>query len=92
MLGGKHPNAVQHNIWPSIKSIDLELALGLLSCVPVYRDSHFRWETHKIRGVEHRICRQTNASAGIIKPEALSNEIHMLIGFAFRTSLQNTSC
>jgi len=91
-LGGKHPNAGQHNIWPSIKSINLELVLGLLSCIPIYRDSHFRWETHQVKGIDHKVCRHSNASAGIIKSEALSNEIHMLIGFAFRTSLQNTSC
>jgi len=91
-LGGKHPNTSQHNIWPSIKSINLELVLGLLSCIPVYRDSHFRWETHQVKGIDHKVCRHSNASAGIIKSEALSNEIHMLIGFAFRTSLQNTSC
>mmetsp|Transcript_32086 Transcript_32086/g.67460 ORF Transcript_32086/g.67460 Transcript_32086/m.67460 type:complete len:1702 (-) Transcript_32086:235-5340(-) len=91
-LGGKHPNANQHNIWPSIKSINLELVLGLLSCIPVYRDSHFRWETHQVKGIEHKVCRHSNSAAGIIKPEALSNEIHMLIGFSLRNSLLNTSC
>ena len=91
-LGGERPNTEQHNIWPSIKSINLELVLGLLSCVPIYRDSHFRWETHQVKGVNHRVCRHPDATAGIIKPEVLSNEIHMLIGFALRASLLNTSC
>jgi len=91
-LGGKHPNTGQHNIWPSIKSINLELVLGLLSCIPMYQDAHFRWETHQVKGIDHKVCRHSNATAGIIKPEALSNEIHMLIGFALRTSLLNTSC
>ncbi|KAL7538375.1 hypothetical protein ACHAXR_010346 [Thalassiosira sp. AJA248-18] len=91
-LGGKNPNISQHNIWQSIKSINLELVLGLLCCIPVYQDAHFRWETHQVKGVEHKVCRHSNAASGIIKPEALSNEIHMLIGFALRTSLLNTSC
>lgn len=91
-LGGKHPNVAHPNIWPSIKSINLELVLGLLCCIPVYRDSHFKWETHQVKGVDHKVCRHTSAAAGIKKSDALSNEIHMLIGFALRTSLQNTSC
>ena len=88
-LGGKHPNAGQHSIWPMVKSINLELVLGLLSCIPAYQDTHFRWDTHEVNGIEHKYSRH---GAGIIKPDALSNEIHMLIGFSLRTSLLNTSC
>jgi hypothetical protein len=91
-LGGEHPNMNQHNIWPSIKSINLELVLGLLSCIPMYQDAHFRWETHYVKGIGHKVCRHSHASAGIIKSEALSSEIHMLIGFALRSTLLNTSC
>jgi len=91
-LCGKQPNSSQHNIWPMVVSINLELVLGLLCCIPMYQDEHFRWDTHQVKGVDHKICRHTNAAAGIIKPEALSNEIHMLVGFALRTSLLNTSC
>ena len=92
LLRGQNPPISQHNIWPLIRSINLELTLGLLSCIPIYRDAHFRWETHEVNGVEHKICRHPNASAGIIESDTLSNEIHMLIGFAFRTSVLNTSC
>ena len=91
-LGGQNPSMSQHSIWPLIKSIDLELVLGLLSCFEVYQDTHFRWDIHQVNGVEHKICRQATSTAGIIKPEALSNEIHMLIEFSLRTSLLNTSC
>jgi len=91
-LGGKNPSTDQPTIWPLIKSINLELVLGLLSCIPTYQDTHFRWDNHEVKGVQHKICRHANSAAGIIKPEALSNEIHMLIGFSFRTSLLNTSC
>jgi tetratricopeptide (TPR) repeat protein len=88
----KIPSLSQHTIWPLIRSINLELTLGLLCCVPIYQDTYFRWETHSFDGVENKICRHTSAATGMIKPEALSNEIHMLIGFALRTSLLNTSC
>lgn len=91
-LGGKNPSTDQTTIWPLIKSINLELVLGLLSCIPAYQDTHFRWDSHEVKGVQHKICRHANSAAGIIKSEALSNEIHMLIGFSFRTSLLNTSC
>ena len=91
-LGGKNPSTDQSTIWPMIKSINLELVLGLLSCIPAYQDAHFRWDSHEVKGVKHRICRHANSAAGIIEAEALSNEIHMLIGFSFRTSLLNTSC
>lgn len=91
-LGGKNPSTDQSTIWPMIKSINLELVLGLLSCIPAYQDSHFRWDSHEVKGVQQKICRHANSAAGIIKPEALSNEIHMLIGFSFRTSLLITSC
>lgn len=91
-LGGKNLSTDQHNIWPWITSVNLELVLGLLSCIPMYQDAHFRWETHDVKGTSHKISRHSNASAGIIKSEALSNEIHMLIGYAFRSALLNTSC
>merc|ERR1739845_328818 len=91
-LGGEHPSTCQQNIWPSIKSINLELVLGLLSCIPMYQDAHFRWETHYVKGVGHKVCRHCSASAGIIKSEALCDEVHMMIGYAFRSSLLNTSC
>ena len=91
-LGGKNPSTAGRQIWPWITSINLELVLGLLACLPAYQDAHFRWETHQVMGVEHKVCRHSNAAAGVIRPDALSNEIHMLIGLAFRTSLLNTSC
>jgi tetratricopeptide (TPR) repeat protein len=90
-LGNTIPNASQHNIWTLIKSINLELVLGLLCCIPMYRD-YLKWETHSRGGVEHKISRHMSASAGIIKPDNLSSEIHMLIGVALRTALNNTSC
>jgi hypothetical protein len=90
-LGNKNPPAGQHNIWPLVKSINLELVLGLLCCIPIYRD-YFKWEVHSRGGVEHKISRHMSASAGIIKPDNLSSEIHMLIGVALRTALNNTSC
>jgi len=91
-LGGKPPPAGQHGVWPSIKSINLELVFGLLCCIPMYQDSHFRWELHHIHNVRHKICRQNCAANGILNCEALSNEISVLIGFAFRSSLLKTSC
>lgn len=92
ILGGKNPPISQHNIWPSIASVNLELVLGLLCCSPIYQDAHFRWESHQVNGIEHKVCRHSNSAAGIIKPESLSNEIHMLVGFSLRASLLNTSC
>jgi hypothetical protein len=91
-LGGKPSPAGQHNIWPSIKSINLELVLGLLCCIPTYQNTHFRWETHQVKGTIHKVCRHDDSAAGIVNAEALSNEIHFLIGFALRASLVNTSC
>ena len=91
-LGNQNPQAGQVSIWSLVKSIDLELTLGLMSCLPAYRDAHFRWETHKINGICHKACRQTNATSGMMNLESLANEIQMLIGFTFRTSLLNTSC
>eukprot|EP00985_Skeletonema_marinoi_P005316 scaffold2290_cov122-Skeletonema_marinoi.AAC.7 len=35
---------------------------------------------HSRGGIEHKISRHMSASAGVIKPENLSSEIHMLIG------------
>jgi tetratricopeptide (TPR) repeat protein len=90
-LGNKTPPAGQHSIWPLVKSINLELVLGLLCCIPMYRD-YFKWEVHSRGGVEHKINRHMSASAGVIKPDNLSSEIHMLIGVALRTALNNTSC
>jgi hypothetical protein len=91
-LGGKPSPAGQHNIWPSIKSINLELVLGLMCCIPTYQNTHFRWETHQVNGTVHKICRHDDSAAGIINAEALANEIHFLVGFALRASLINTSC
>ena len=91
-LGSKMPPASQHNIWPLIKSINLELVLGLLCCIPMYRDDYFKWESHSRGGVDHKISRYTSAASGIIKPDNLASEIHMLIGVALRTALNNTSC
>ena len=91
-LGGKAPTAGERNIWPSIKSINLELVLGLLCCIPTYQKAHFRWESHQVNGTVHKVCRHVNSIAGIINAEELSNELHMLIGFAMRASLLNTSC
>ena len=91
-LGGKAPTAGERYIWPSIKSINLELVLGLLCCIPTYQKAHFRWESHQVNGTVHKVCRHVNSIAGIINAEALSNELHMLIGFAMRASLLNTSC
>ncbi|KAL7458027.1 hypothetical protein ACHAWC_009516 [Mediolabrus comicus] len=90
-LGNKMPPTTQHNIWPLIKSINLELVLGLLCCIPMYRD-YFKWESHSRGGVDHKISRYTSATSGIIKPDHLASEIHMLIGVALRTALNNTSC
>lgn len=90
-LGNKMPPTTQHNIWPLIKSINLELVLGLLCCIPMYRD-YFKWESHSRGGVDHKISRYTSATSGIIKPDNLASEIHMLIGVALRTALNNTSC
>ena len=90
-LGNKTPPAGQHNIWPLVKSVNLELVLGLLCCIPMYRD-YFKWEVHSRGGVEHKISRHMSASAGIIKPDNLSSEIHMLVGVSLRTALNNTSC
>lgn len=90
-LNNKMPPAGQHNVWPLVKSINTELVLGLLCCIPMYRD-YFKWEVHSRGGVEHRISRHMSASAGIIKPDNLSSEIHMLIGVSLRTALNNTSC
>lgn len=91
-LGGKAPTAGERNIWPSIKSINLDLVLGLLCCIPTYQKAHFRWESHQVNGTVHKVCRHVNSIAGIINAEELSNELHMLIGFAMRASLLNTSC
>ena len=91
-LGGKPPRAGQHGIWPSIKSINLELVFGLLCCIPVYQDNHFKWELHHVNDVRHKICRQNCAANGMLKCRALSNEISVLIGFALRSSLLKTSC
>ncbi|KAL7549778.1 hypothetical protein ACHAWF_013042 [Thalassiosira exigua] len=91
-LGNKSPNLNQHNVWPCVKSINLELVLGLLCCIPMYQEGYFRWEINKVNGTEHKVFRYSNAATGILKPDALSNEIHMLIGFALRASLLNTSC
>jgi tetratricopeptide (TPR) repeat protein len=92
-LGGEPPTAGhQHNIWPSIKSINLELVFGLLCCISTYQNAHFRWESHQVKGTVHKVCRHSNSKVGIINAEALSNEIYMLIGFALRVSLANTSC
>jgi len=91
-LGGKAPPAAQHGVWPSIKSVNLELLFGLLCCIPIYQDNHFRWDLHHVNDTPHKICRQNCAANGILKSEALSNEISVLIGFAFRSSLLNTSC
>jgi len=90
-LSNKSPPAGQHNIWPLVKSINLELVLGLLCCIPMYRD-YFKWEVHSRGGAEHKISRHMSASAGVIKPDNLSSEIHMLIGVSLRTALNNTSC
>ena len=90
-LGNKSPPLTQHNIWPQVKSINLELVLGLLCCIPMYRE-YFKWEVHSREGVEHIISRHMSASAGIIKPDNLSSEIHMLVGVSLRTALNNTSC
>ena len=90
-LGNKNPSSGQHNIWPLVKSINLELVLGLLVCIPMYRD-YFKWEVHFRGGAEHRISRHVSATTGIIKPDNLSSEIHMLIGVALRSALNNTSC
>ena len=90
-LGGK-PAPARRNIWPSIKSINLELVLGLICCIPSYQNTHFRWESHQVNGTVHKVCRHDDSAAGIINAEALSNEIHFLVGFALRASLLNTSC
>lgn len=91
-FGNDKPQVGQCNLWGLVKSINLELVLGLLCCLPMYRDAHFRWEKHRVSGLDHLICRHQSAKAGIIKPQNLSDEILILIGFALRTALLNTSC
>lgn len=85
-------NELQHDVWPLVKSIDIELVLGLLCCIPMYRDSHFRWDKHLVNNIEHKICKHQNAKAGMMKSGDLSEEILMLIGSAHRAALMNTSC
>lgn len=89
IFGNEKPKAdeLQHNVWPLVKSIDIELVLGLLCCIPMYRDAHFRWDKHIVNGTEHKICK-----AKVVKSEALSEEILMMVGFALRAGLMNTSC
>ena len=53
----------------------------------MYRDAHFRWDKHIVNGTEHKICK-----AKVVKSEALSEEILMMVGFALRAGLMNTSC
>lgn len=83
----------QQSMWPLVKSINVELLLGLLCCIPSYRESHFRWDKHQqVNGIEHKICRHKNAKAGMLKVDSLADEIFMLIGFSMRAALSNTSC
>lgn len=93
IFGNEKPKSDgQHSLWPLVKSINIELLLALLCCVPTYRESHFRWDVHQVNGIDHKYCRHQNAKAGVLKSQSLSDEVAMLIGFALRTSLLNTSC
>ena len=92
IFGYDKPQAGKYNLWPLVKSVNMELSLGLLCCIPMYRDAHFRWESHQVNGVDHKVCRHRSAKAGIIKSQNLSDEILSLVGFALRTALLNTSC
>ncbi len=91
-LGNQTPINGHGNVWSLVKSIDLELTLGLMCSLPQYREAHFKWETHLVNGTHHSVCRHNCSSSGMIKTDGLANEIHMLIGFTFRTALLNTSC
>jgi hypothetical protein len=91
IFGNEKPKANQQSAWPLVKSINMELILGLLCCIPMYRD-HFRWDKHLVNGVEHKVCRHQNAKAAMVKIPSLSDEVVMLVGFALRTALLNTSC
>eukprot|EP00804_Cyclotella_cryptica_P020226 CCRYP_010919-RA/>CCRYP_010919-RA protein AED:0.03 eAED:0.03 QI:456/1/1/1/1/1/5/369/1533 len=92
IFGHDKPQDGKCNAWPLVKSVNIELSLGLLCCIPMYRDAHFRWESHQVNGVNHKVCRHRNAKAGIIKSQNLSDEILNLVGFSLRAALLNTSC
>ena len=93
VFGNEKPKAgQQQSVWPLVKSINIELVLGVLCCIPHYQDAHFRLDKHRVNGIEHKICRFQSAKAGMLKTQSLSDEIVMLVGFAMRTALLNTSC
>lgn len=92
IFGNEKPKTGQHNFWQLVKSVNTELLLGLLCCIPAYREVHFRFDTHVVNGVDHLVCRHSNTKTSIQKIEGLSDEIVMLVGFALRTALLNTSC
>jgi hypothetical protein len=92
IFGNEKPKTGQHNVWQLVKSINTELLLGLLCCIPAYREAHFRFDTHVVNGVDHLVCRQQNSKASVQKIQGLSDEIIMLVGFALRAALLNTSC